>query len=191
MSSSESRFPDKGSLKKGAQQLLDFVLDREGHELIYSGFCEREPRLKEVPVEGFYREFVPAKLALGCVFWTGCCAGHKIDEKDSKNLFFKEVMTLFQSPKSLEDATRFSESLYASNADSEQSPALGVLIHLFHKLGFEATRKEDNEVEGGISPAFIFMMEVSDALKNLFEEKFDGFYDAHKIAHVKQKEGAG
>ena len=194
MSVSGGQFPieiEKGSLKKCAQSLLDLVLERDGHPLIYSEFCEREPRLNKIPAEVFLREYVPAKLALGCVFWTGCCASHQIADKESKNLFFKQVMSLFESPKSLEDATRFSESLYASNAETEQSPVLGVLVHLFHKLGFEAVLKKGEDDEGRLSPAFVFMMEVCDALKNSIEGKFDDSIDAHEAIQTKKKEGAG
>lgn len=182
---------DKALFKKCAQSFLDLTLERDGHPLIYGEFCQREPRLKNTPIESFLREYVPAKLALGCVFWTGCCASHQITDKELKNLFFKQVMSLFESPKSLEDATRFSESLYASNAETERSPVLGVLVHLFHKLGFETVLKKGEDDEGGLSPAFVFMMEVCDALKNAIEGKFDDLIDAQKAIGTKLKEGAG
>jgi hypothetical protein len=167
-----------------ARTLIDLVLKSDGHDLVYSEFCSLEPRLKSVALAAFCREFVPAKLALGCVFWVGCCAHHRIEDKDLKNLYFKEVMCLFGSPKSLEEATRFSESLYASNADKEQSPVLGVLVHLFHKLGLEAIIKPGDSAVGALNEGFHFMMHVCEALKVVFESKFDDFFYANEDRRV-------
>ncbi len=172
---------EKQSFQKCAKALVDLVLDSEGHDLIYREFCAQEPKLtKNFAFGAFCREYVPAKLALGCVYWVGCCAHHRIEDKDLRNLYFKEVMNLFESPKSLEDATRFSESLYASNADKEQSPVLGVLVHLFHKLGLEALVKLGSNDAGVLSAGFHFMMHVSEALKVVFEAHFDDFLYANE-----------
>lgn len=181
---------ESSTLKKWAVSLLDLVLDGEGHSRIYGEFCAREPKLRNTKQDAFSREYVPAKLALGCAYWVSCCTDHQILGKEEKNLFFKEVMRLFQSPKSLEDATRFSESLYASNADPDQSPALGIWVHFFHKLGLEAIRKDPGEGGSGLNAAFVFMMEAGDALKNIFETKFDEHYYASETIRTKQKEGA-
>ena len=169
----------KQAFQKCAKALIDLVLDSEGHEIIYKEFCDREPRLKNSALGLFSQEFVPAKLALGCVYWVGCCAHHRIEDKELKNLFFKEVMGLFESPKSLENATRFSESLYASNADEEQSPVLGVLVHLFHRLGLEAIVKPGDSEIGQLNDGFHFMMHVNEALKVVFESRFDDFLCAN------------
>ena len=168
-----------------AKGLLDLVLDATGHELVYRELIEREPLLRKIPLEGFAAEYVPAKLALGCVSWVGCCAAQRIEDKDLQNLFFKEVMALFQSPKSLENATRFSESLYASNADKEQSPVLAVMIHLFHKFGLSAIVPMEDSEELHLSEGFRFMMEVSEAMKNVFEAQFEEFYYAHPELFLK------
>jgi len=162
--------------QKCAKTLIDLVLDPESHDRIYREFCVLEPKLKRFGFEAFCREYVSAKLALGCVYWVGCCAHHRIEDKDLKNLCFKEVMNLFESPNSLENATLFSESLYASNADKEQSPVLGVLVHLFHKLGLEAIVKPGEDDAGALNEGFHFMMHVSEALKVVFEKRFDDFF---------------
>jgi hypothetical protein len=175
---------EKPSFQKCAKALIDLVLESEGHDLVYREFCALEPRLKSSAFGAFCREYVPAKLALGCVYWVGCCAHHRIEDKDLKNLYFKEVMGLFESPKSLEDATRFSESLYASNADKEQSPVLGVLVHLFHKLGLEAIVKPGENDAGALNEGFHFMMHVSEALKVVFEAQFDAFFYANENLRV-------
>ncbi len=181
---------EKQTFQKCAKALTQLVLESEGHKLIYREFCASEPRLQGVAFEDFCREYVPAKLALGCVYWVGCCAHFRIEEKDVRNLFFKGVMSLFESPKSLEEATRFSESLYASNADKEQSPVLGVLVHLFHRLGLEAIVKPGESDAGALNAGFHFMMHVSEALKIVFEKEFDDFYYAHedlRIAGMRKK----
>jgi hypothetical protein len=181
---------EKQSFQKCAKVLTDLVLESEGHDLIYREFCALEPRLKNAAFVTFCREYVPAKLALGCVYWVGCCAHHRIEDKDLRNLYFKEVMSLFESPKSLEDATRFSESLYASNADREQSPVLGVLVHLFHKLGLEAIVKPGEDDAGVLNAGFHFMMHVSEALKVVFEAQFDDFFYAnedHRVTDTRKK----
>jgi len=167
---------EKQSFQKCAKALIDLVLESEGHDLVYREFCALEPKLKSFTFETFCREYVPAKLALGCVYWVGCCAHHRIEDKDLQNLYFKEVMNLFESPKSLEDATRFSECLYASNADTEQSPVLGVLAHLFHKLGLEAIVKPGEDDTRELNAGFHFMMHVSEGLKVVFETQFDDFF---------------
>jgi hypothetical protein len=169
---------EKPSLKNCVKALIDLVLDSEGHGLVYREFCALEPGLRGISFESFSAEYVPAKLALGCVYWVGCCAHHRIEDKVLRNLYFKEVMKIFASPRSLENATRFSESLYASNADPEQSPVPGVWVHLFRKLGLEATIRAGEEGEGRLSAGFHFMMEVGEALKIVFETIFDDFYDA-------------
>ncbi|MBI4711258.1 MAG: hypothetical protein HY767_02195 [Candidatus Omnitrophica bacterium] len=181
---------EKQPFQKCAKALVDLVLESEGHDLVYREFCAVEPKLKKVAFRDFCREYVPAKLALGCVYWVGCCAHHRLEDKDLRNLFFKEVMSLFASPKSLEDATRFSESLYASNADKEQSPVLGVLVHLFHKLGLEAIVKPGESDAGVLNAGFHFMMHVSEALKVVFESQFDDFFYANadlRIADTRKK----
>ncbi len=175
---------EKQSLQKCAKALIDLVLESEGHRRVYSEFCILEPKLKNYAFEAFCREYVPAKLALGCVFWIGCCAHHRIEDKGLKNLYFKEVMGLFGTPKSLEDATRFSESLYASNADKEQSPVLGVLVHLFHKLGLEAIVKPGDDDAGALNAGFHFMMHASEALKIVFEKQFDDLFYASEDLHI-------
>jgi hypothetical protein len=162
--------------QKCARALIDLVLDNKGHDLVYREFCALEPKLKSATFGVFCREYVPAKLALGCVYWVGCCAHHRIEDKDLTNLFFKNVMGLFESPKSLEDATRFSENLYASNAGKEQSAVLGVLTHLFRKLGLEAVVKSGDHDEGTVNAGFHFIMQVSEALKVVFETQFDDFF---------------
>ncbi len=181
---------EKQSFQKCAKALIDLVLESEGHDLVYREFCALEPKLRSLTVETFCREYVPAKLALGCVYWVGCCAHHRIEDKDLKNLFFKEVMNLFDSPKSLEDATRFSESLYASNADKEQSPVLGVLVHFFHRLGLAAIVKPREDDAGALNAGFHFMMHASEALKVVFEAQFDDFFYANedlRIADARKK----
>jgi len=181
---------EKQSLQKCAKTLIDLVLETESHELVYREFCAAEPLLKNSTLVIFFREYVPAKLALGCVYWVGCCAHHRIEDKDLKNLYFKEVMQLFASPKSLEEATRFSESLYASNADKEQSPVLGVLVHLFHKLGLEAIVKPGDSNVDALNAGFHFMMHASEALKVAFEAQFDEFFYAHqdlRLADMRKK----
>lgn len=175
---------EKQSFQKGAKALIDLVLESEGHDLVYREFCALEPKLKSSAFETFCREYVPAKLALGCVYWVGCCAHHRIEDKDLQNLYFKEVMNLFESPKSLGDATRFSESLYASNSDREQSPVLGVLAHLFHKLGLEAIVKSGNDSDGVMNAGFHFMTQVSEGLKVVFEAQFDDFFYANEDLHI-------
>ena len=164
--------------------MVELSLEADGHPLIFSEFSSREPKLKTVSFKGFCQEFVPAKLALGCVYWVGCCASHHIDDKDLRNVFFKEVMSLFESPKSLENATRFSECLYASNADTEQSPVLGVLACLFHKLGLEAIIKPGEDDAGALNTGFTFMMEVAEALKIVFETQFDDVIYKHHDYHT-------
>jgi hypothetical protein len=181
---------EKKLLQKSAKGLIDLVLGSEGQDLLYREFCEREPQLKRVAYGAFCEEYVPAKLALGCVSWVGCCASHRIEDKELKNLYFKEVMGLFGSPKSLANATRFSESLYASNADPEQSPVLGVIVHLFHKLGLEAMVKKEDSSETVLNAGFTFMMEVAEALKIVFETQFDDFLYArtdHGISNERKK----
>ncbi len=175
---------EKQSFRKCAKELINLVLDPEGHDLVHREFCALESKLKSSEFVVFCREYVPAKLALGCVYWVGCCAHHRIEDKDLKNLFFKEVMSLFESPKSLENATRFSESLYASNADREQSPVLGVFVHLFHKLGLEAIVKPGEDGAGALSAGFHFMMHVSEALKIVFEAQFDDFLYANEDLRI-------
>ncbi|MEI7751613.1 MAG: hypothetical protein WCJ71_05925 [Candidatus Omnitrophota bacterium] len=175
---------EKPSFKKCAKGLIDLVLNNEGHDLIYREFCAVAPKLKSYAFPAFCREYVPAKLALGCVYWVGCCAHHRIEDKELKNLYFREVMSLFGSPKSLEEATRFSESLYASNADKEQSPVFGVLVHLFHKLGLEAIVKPGDSDVGELSSGFHFMMHVSEALKIVFETQFDEFLYANEDLRI-------
>lgn len=165
----------KDTFLEHAKGMIDLVLDATGHDLVYQELCRRDPRLKKISFEGFCEEYVPAKLALGCVNWVGCCGIHKIADKEIKNLFFREVMNLFQSPQTLENATRFSESLYASNADKENPPVVGVLVHLFHKLGLEAVAKSEEGAEA-VHTAFCFMMEVSEALKTVFENHFDEIF---------------
>ena len=166
---------EKKSLQKCVKGLIELVLESEGQGLVFRELCLRDPKLKAVRPVHFFQEYVPAKLALGCAFWVGCCSSHRIEDKDLRNLYFKEVMNLFASPKSLENATRFSESLYASNADPEQSPVLGVLVHLFHKLGLEAIVKPGDDDAGGLNTGFTFLMEVAEALKVVFEAQFDDF----------------
>jgi len=175
---------DKASFYPCAKALLDLVLESKGLDLVYRKLGALEPKLKTVKFSSFCQEYVPAKLALGCVCWVGCCAHHRIEDKELRNLFFKEVMGLFESPKSLENATRFSESLYASNADTEQSPVLGVLIHLFHKLELEAIVKPGDSDVGALNAGFHFMMHVSEALKVVFEKQFDDFYYANEALRV-------
>ena len=181
---------EKQSLQKCAKALIDLVLENEGHGRVYQEFCALEPKLKRSDFKTFCREYVPAKLALGCVYWVGACAHHRLEDKDLQNLYFKEVMSLFESPKSLDEATLFSESLYASNADKEQSPVLGVLVHLFHKLGLEAVVKPGDSDAGALNAGFHFMMHVSEALKIVFETRFDEFFYANedrRIADMRKK----
>lgn len=166
---------DKDAFLKHAKSMIDLVLDATGHDLVYRELCRREPGLKKVPFERFCAEYVPAKLALGCVNWAGCCEIHQIADKETKNLFFREVMNLFQSPRMLENATRFSESLYASNAVEENPPVVGVLMHLFQKLNLSAIARSEGGGEA-VHTAFGFMMEVSEALKTVFENHFDEIF---------------
>ena len=160
--------------KKAIAKLIDFLLDSDRHKAVFDELSAREPALKETGTfTQFSKEFVPAKLALGCVFWRGICASEGINDKEIENIFFKEVMNLFQSPQSLENATRFSESLYASNAEHEESPVLAIMFHLFHKIGLHATERLDaDSSEKKVGEGFQFMMGVCDAMKNAFETLF-------------------
>jgi hypothetical protein len=182
---------EKSEFVDCARKLVGRVLDPGGQELVYNELCAREPGFEKISLKDFLAEYVPARLALGCVYWVGCCAEHRIEEKDLRNLCFKEVMGLFGSPRSLEDATRFSECLYASNAEPERSPVLGVLLHLFHKLNLEAIIKPGEEDDGKLSACFTFMMEVCEALKIAFENQFSEFIYSHESCHAPgtRKEG--
>lgn len=168
---------DKTLLQKCAKGLIDLALDSTGHTLVYEELTRREPKTEKIEFRSFCEEYVPAKLALGCLFWTGCCENHGFQEKALRNLYFQEVMSLFESPKALGNAKRFSECLYASNASKEDPPVLAILVCLFHKLGLEAmTGREDDQT---VSSGFQFMAEVSEALKTVFEDQFDEFIYAN------------
>ena len=91
-------------------------------------------------------------------------------------------MKRFESPDSLDVATRFSEDLYAANADPEGSPMLSVIEQLFNRL--KLARVERGSKAGAILPGFLFMVEVSEALKNVFENEFDDFIFAEDDFHV-------
>ncbi len=163
--------------KKYIKELLDFSLASDNNRVIYDELTARDSLLKEKSFMQFSAEFVPAKLALGCVFWRGACALNEINDKDVENFFFKEALNIFASPKSLDTATKFSESLYASNANPDESPTVSVMVHLFHKLGISATTHSSaNPAERQITEAFQFAVGVCDAMKNAFEELFDEFY---------------
>jgi len=168
------------ALQKCVKDLIDLVLDPSGHDLIYRECCAREPQLVKNGLQNFYEEYIPSKLALGCVYWVGCCENHRIGSKEFRNLYFKNVMEIFETPKSLGNATRFSESLYASNADKEQSPVLGVLVHLFHKLGLGPMDEGPEDENKKVSAGFHFMMEAAEALKVAFETQFDDFFYNHQ-----------
>jgi hypothetical protein len=178
---------EKSEFVHCAKRLVDLGLDPAGQGRVYEEFCIREPRLRQRSLKEFLAEYVPVKLALGCVYWVGCCAEHRIEEKDLRNLYFKEVMGLFGSARSLEDATRFSECLYASNAEPERSPVLGVLVHFFHKLNLEAILKPGEDDAGQLNTGFTFMMEVCEALKIVFENQFNEFFYSHESCQA-QKE---
>jgi hypothetical protein len=179
------------SLQKCVQDLIDLVLDPAGHDLTYRELCFREPQFAKISLEDFLAEYVPSRLALGCVCWVGCCANHRIENKEFRNLYFKSVMELFKTPESLGEATRFSEGLYASNADKEQSPVLGVLVYLFHKLGLKPASDSSKDEDKKVSEGFCFIMEAAEALKVAFETQFDDFFYSHKdlcTAGAKMKE---
>ena len=178
------------SLDHLVKNLLDLVLEREGLATIYEQFGALEPKLRKVPFEKFCEEFIPAKLAMGCVFWTTSCSMHGIEDKKFRNLFFKSTMDLFGTPTSIGPAARFSESLYASNADAEESPLVSLLVHFFKKLGLQAILKKSDK-EPVLNEGFRFMMEVTEALKVVFEQRFDDFCDTHPdIKSRYQKEGS-
>ncbi|MBU9888809.1 MAG: hypothetical protein KTQ49_02935 [Candidatus Omnitrophica bacterium] len=162
---------------KHAKSMVDLVLDATGHDLVYRELCRREPSLRQVSFERFCDLYLPAKLALGCVNWVGCCEVHKITDKETQNLFFREVMNSFQSPRALDHATRFSESLYASNADTDNPPAVGVLAHLFSLLNLNTVAIGQGG-ERTVHSAFGFIMEVNEALKTVFENHFDEIFYA-------------
>jgi hypothetical protein len=168
------------SLQKCVADLISLVADPEGQELVFRELCLRDFQLAKDKPEVFYAEYGSSRLALGCVYWVGCCTHHRIEDKEFRNLFFKRVMELFQTPDSLAKAARFSEGLYASNADKEQSPVLGVLVHLFHKLGLRPMSGGSEDGGGEVSPGFHLMMEAAEALKVAFEAQFDDFFYAHK-----------
>lgn len=169
------RNKEMASFEKCAKGLLDLILDATGHDLVYRELSRMDPKFKgAIPFEAFCQEYVPLKLSLGCVYWIGCCANHKITDKEIKNLFFRSVMDLFETPKSLDDATRFSECLYASNVNKDEAPILSVVMHLFHKLKLEAMMKSEEE-DPEVKPGFRFMIEVCEALKTVFENQFDDF----------------
>ena len=175
----------KDSFQKCVRGLLDLVLDSTGHDLVYQELSWRDPLIKKVKFEDFCAAYVSYKLALGCLYWVSACENHRIADKEIRNLFFRGVMNQFETPKTLGEATRFSETLYAANADKEQSPILGALAHLFHRLGLSAL-SGNNEDDHAVSTAFSFMMEVSDALKIVFEDKFDMFIYTHKDFRAEQ-----
>ncbi len=163
------------AFEKYAKSLVVEVLSTADHAMIFEEFCKREPQFKDKNIALFLEVFVPAKLALGCIYWNACCEDHRIEDKDLRNLFFREVMNVFQSPQSLSAATRFSESLYASNADTETAPTLAVLVHMFHKLGINTLQKNDDKKET-IAPSFQWLVEVGEGLRSMFENSFDEFY---------------
>ncbi|HOW59577.1 MAG TPA: hypothetical protein PLO78_07630 [Candidatus Omnitrophota bacterium] len=163
------------AFKKCAQGLMALALDATGHDLVYQELARRDAKLKNMTCQDFGAEYVPVKLALGCFFWTNCCEIHNIADKETRNIYFKEVMNLFEGPRSLGSASRFSESLYAANADKENSPILGIMVHLFHKLKLTTLGGPENEDEKSVSQGLCFMMEVSDAFKTVFEDRFNDF----------------
>lgn len=169
---------EKRVFSKCATVLVELVLETDGQDRVYSDFCALDPRLRKVPKDAFCRDYVAAKLALGCIYWAGCCANRRIENKELTNLYFKEVMGLFGSPRSLEDAKRFSESLYAANSGAEQSPVLGILSHLFRRFKIDPVQRAGKAHEESIHVGYQFMMQVSEALKVAFETRFDEMLDS-------------
>jgi hypothetical protein len=68
---------------------------------------------------------------------------------------------------------------------------LGVLVHLFHKLGLEAIVKPGKEDAGALNAGFHFMMHAAEALKVAFETKFDEFFYANEILRVAETRKKG
>jgi len=60
---------------------------------------------------------------------------------------------------------------------------LGILVHLFHKLGLAAIVKPGDSDAGELNAGFHFMMHVSEALKIVFETQFDEFLYANEDLH--------
>ncbi len=180
---------NKETLGKNARLLIDFVLDSSAHELVYNGIFRKNKGVAKSDTTKFLQDFVPAKLALGCMFWNQCCEAHGLEAKEIRNLYFLEVMKRFETPQSVDVATRFSECLYAVNARPEESPVLSVTSHLFGKLGLKCAEGEETDVV--ISEAFLFAMEVNEALKNAFENEFDELFYANENFHVPETEQKG
>ena len=171
---------DKKRFEQYAKKLIDFELEASGQERVFEELCFHAPKVKKLGWERFFEEYIPAKLALGCGYWRACCEDHEIEDEDKEisNVFFREVMKRFETPNSLPIATRFSEYLYAANANEDESPTLAIVGRLFDRL------KIDRIVGGRIAPGFLFMMEASDALKNGFENEFDNFICADEDFRV-------
>jgi hypothetical protein len=165
---------DKPNIDGCAKRLIDFALDPSGHDRVYGEMCQLDSDFKKVNKTRFLEEFVPAKLALGCGFWVQCCEVHGVGDKEERNVFFRKVVAMFQSPSSLPIATRFSEYLHAANIKPEESPLLSIATALFEKLHLKRIAGES--ATSGISNSFILMMEISDAFKNAFENEFDDLW---------------
>lgn len=163
---------DKTVFERYAKSLVELVLDSSMHDKVFEDLCRQDPKIEKIGRSRVFEEYVPAKLALGCCYWNGCCDGHQLGDKELRNVFFKEVMRRFESPKSLAVAARFGEALYAANSHPDEAPSLAILTHLFEKLDIS---RMGGESGAGIAPAFLFMMEVCDALKSVFENEFDDF----------------
>ncbi len=180
---------NKEILEKNARRLIDFMLDSSAHELVYNGIFRKNKGFLKSDTTKFLQDFIPVKLALGCMFWNQCCEVHGLEAKEIKNLYFLEVMKRFETPQSVDVATRFSECLYAVNARPEESPVLSATSHLFGKLGLKCA--EGEEGTAAISEAFLFAMEVNEALKNAFENEFDDLFYANESFYVPESEQKG
>lgn len=180
---------NKEILEKNARLLIDFMLDSSAHELVYNGIFRKDKGFAKSDMTKFLQDFIPAKLALGCMFWNQCCEVHGLEAKEIKNLYFLEVMKRFETPQSVDVATRFSECLYAVNARPEEAPVLSATSHLFGKLGLKCAEGEEDTA--AISEAFLFAMEVNEALKNAFENEFDDLFYANESFYVPESEQKG
>lgn len=156
-----------------AKKLIELALDPAGRDRVFEELGNRQPKVKKLERGRFFEEYIPAKLALGCGYWAGCCGIHRIKDKEIRNVFFKEVMKRFETPNSLAIATRFSECLYAANVNPDESPALAIMGLLFDRLKID--RLDRGAGGNRVSSGFLFMMEICDALKSVFESEFDDF----------------
>ena len=148
------------------------ILEAEDRNDIYQLLHSKMPSSVIFSKQIFDSEYVSFRLALGCLAWRKACFENNIKEESIQKIFVRSALQIFEAPKSLSQASAFSEYLYSEDG-IQLNEEVVLLAERFLKRIAVSSKALKSQVEiQSLSVYLKTMVAIAESIRMSFQSEF-------------------